>query len=83
MGIAVISRRFLSFLVYGLPVLVVSFGVLMGANALARAAGDATGSILLWRIALACLLLLIVDILLLVGVLGLETLSGARRNDEE
>lgn len=61
----------------------VSFGVLMGANALTRAAGDATGSILLWRIALACLLLLVVDILLLVGALGLETLSGSGRDDEE
>ena len=78
-----ISRRFLSFLVYGLPVLVVSFGVLMGAKALAQETGDATGSMLLWRIALACLLLLVVDILLLVGVLGLETLSGARPDDED
>jgi hypothetical protein len=55
----------------------------MGAKALAQETGDATGSMLLWRIALACLLLLVVDILLLVGVLGLETLSGARRDDED
>ena len=74
-----VSRQFLAILVYSLPVLVVAFAVLMGAQALARATQDTTGATILWWIAMGCLITLVVDVLLLVGALGVDALS--ERND--
>ena len=70
-----ISRRFLTILVYGLPILVVAFGVLMGAKSLAQATNDTVAANVLWWIAVACLVTLLVNLVLLVGVLGVEALS--------
>ena len=70
-----IPRPFLRFLVFSLPILVVAFGVLMGASALAEALHDAVGSRVLRWVAMTCLMLLVSDALLLVGILGLNSLG--------
>jgi hypothetical protein len=63
-------------LVYGLIVLVVAFAVLCGASQLSAAIGDSAGATLLWRVAAGCLILLVIDILLLVGILSIKALDG-------
>ena len=68
-------RRPLIILVYALPVLVVAFGVLMGSCALSQATGDQVGATLCRRIAAVCLMLLVCNIVLLVGVLGVYVLG--------
>lgn len=70
-----IPQPILRFLVFSLPVLVVAFGVLMGASALAEALQDAAGSRVLRWVAMTCLMLLVADALLLVGSLGLKSLG--------
>ena len=74
-GTTVNLRRPLIFLVYSLPVLVVAFGVLMGGQALSRATNDQAGAALYWRGAILCLMLLVVNLILLVGVLGIDVLN--------
>jgi hypothetical protein len=70
-------------LVAALPVLVVAFAVLMGAEALARATLDTLGArVLLW-VALAVLMLLVGDVLLLVGALGINALATRQPPEEE
>lgn len=73
--VSVISRNVLAFLVYGMPALIVAFAVLMGAESLAHGAADATAARVLWWAAMSCLMGLAVDMLLLVIVLGVESLS--------
>ena len=56
-------------------VLIVSFGVLCGASALAGATGDAPAASFMARLAEGCLVLLAIDVLLLVGVLAIRALD--------
>ena len=77
-----IPRPLLLVLVYGLPVLVVAFAVILGAASLAQAMGDAAGGRALVWVATAALILLIIDVLLLVGALGLAALGSDSRDDE-
>ena len=72
------ARIPLQTLVYALPLLVVTFAVLMGAQSLSAATGDATGALLLGRVATGTLVLLIVDVVLLVGWLGMRALAEDR-----
>jgi hypothetical protein len=68
-------RTLLAVLVLALPVLIVVFGVLMGASSLARAVGDAAGGRVLGWVAATALVLLVVDVLLLLIVLGIRALD--------
>ena len=74
-----IPRSILTMLVFALPLLVVAFSVLMGGSALASATGDLSGAKALRWVAIGVLLLGVVDMVLLVGVLGLNALG---RNDD-
>ena len=75
-------RRLLLILVFGQFVLLVAFAVLVGGYALANATSDATGAAVLWWIAMACLMLIVVDVLLLVGVLGISALVRVDQRDQ-
>jgi hypothetical protein len=70
-----IPRWFLTTLVLALPVLIVTFGVVLGAAALAGGLGDAAGSRGLLWFAMATLMLLVIDVVLLVAVLGIRALE--------
>ena len=76
-----IPRWFLVTLVFALPILVVTFGVVLGASALAGGLGDAAGSRGLFWVAMAALVLLVVNTLLMLIVLGLRALD--ERHDNE
>ena len=65
-------RRRLLVLVTGLTVLITTFAVLMAFHSLFSALGDAVAARVLFGFAIACLVLLVVDVLLLVGVLGMR-----------
>jgi hypothetical protein len=65
-------RRVLLVLVFAQFVLLVAFAVLVGGYALAAATSDTLGATVLWWIAMGCLMLIVADMLLLVGVLGLS-----------
>lgn len=78
-----ISKRALLALVFAMPILVVVFGVLMGGYALAQAMQDLWGArVLLW-IALAALMLLAADALLLLLALGINAVSDAPRDHSD
>lgn len=78
-----IARRLLIVLVYGLPILVVAFGVLMGGAAVAGAVQDAAAAQVLRWVAISCLLLLIMNVVLLVGALGINALADRRRYPDD
>ena len=78
-----IPRPLLRFLVFSLPVLVVAFGVLMGASALAESLHDTVGSRVLRWVAMASLMLLVGDALLLVGILGFNSLGDDENSPHE
>ena len=81
---AVIPRPVLTILVFALPLLVVAFSVLMGGSALAAATEDTPGAQALRWVAIGVLILTVVDIVLLVGVLGLNALGrGDNRSDSD
>jgi len=67
-------------LVPGLAVLIVSFAVLMAFQTLFSALGDPLVARILGGIALACLVILVVDVLLLVAVLGVLAVRDADDN---
>lgn len=75
----VIPRRFLAALVLALAVLLVTFAVLAAASLLAGALGDVPAAIVLRWVALAALILLAIDALLLLAVLGIR----AAQQDEQ
>ena len=83
---AVIPRPILAILVFTLPLLVVAFGVLMGGATLAQATLDLAGAQVLRWMALSILMLGVVDLVLLVGVLGINALADPQapsdRSDE-
>lgn len=64
-------RRCPLFLVTGLAILIVALAVLLAFQALFSALGDTLVARVLGGIAIACLVMLVVDVLLLVGVLGM------------
>jgi hypothetical protein len=72
----------LATLLFALPILVVTFGVVLGASALANGLGDAAGSRVLFWIAISALLLLVIDAVLLLTVLGIRALDE-RDDDQE
>jgi hypothetical protein len=74
MRILSMLRRVLLVLVFTQFVLLVAFAVLVAGYALAAATSDATGATVLWWIAMGCLIMVAVDVLLLVGVLGIAAL---------
>ena len=73
-------RRPLVVLVSGLFVLVLAFAVLSAASSFSAAIGDREGAVWLWRLAIACLLLLVIDGFLLLAILGLNALGGLDRD---
>ena len=77
-----IPRWFLAGLVLALPVLIVTFAVVMGASALAGGLGDAAGSRGLFWFAIVALILLVIDILLLLAVLGIRAVNNSREREE-
>lgn len=77
-------RRLLLILVFSQFVLLVALAVLFGGYALAGATSDAPGATVLWWMAMGCLMLIVTDALLLVGVLGISALvAGEQRDGEE
>ena len=76
-------RRFLTILVLALPILLVSFAVLMGGYAITTASGDQLASRVLWWISMGCLMLVVVDALLLVGTLGIASLSDESESSDD
>jgi hypothetical protein len=80
--VGVIPRPLLVVFVYALPILVVTFGVILGASALAAAMGDAPGGRTLGWIAVGALILLAIDALLLLGALGMQALHPDQTDEE-
>ena len=70
-------RRLLLILVFAQFVLLVALAVSVGGYALAAATSDPTGATVLWWITIGCLMLIVTDALLLVGVLGISALVAA------
>ena len=77
-----IPRWFLATLVFALPILVVTFGVVLGSSALASGLGDTAGSHGLFWVAMVALVLLVIDVVLMLMVLGLRALDE-RRDDNQ
>jgi hypothetical protein len=71
----VIPKKILRGLVYALPLLIVSLAVLSGGALLTRAMQDLAASQVFAWIAAAVAMLVVVDLILLVGVLGLRALG--------
>src|SRR5437667_4104172 len=76
--ITMIPRALLITLVFALPILVVTFGVVLGASALANPLGDTAGSYGLFWFAIAAFVLVVIDVLLLAVVLGIRALEERR-----
>jgi hypothetical protein len=76
-------RWLLTFLVLALPILVVTFAVVLGASAMAGGMGDAAGARGLFWVATAALIVLVIDVLLLLGLLGIRTLDQWRDGDDQ
>jgi len=74
-------RRVLLVLVFAQFVLLVAFAVLVGGYALAAAASDSVGATVLWWTAMGCLMAIVADVLLLVGVLGIAALVHSASPD--
>jgi heme/copper-type cytochrome/quinol oxidase subunit 2 len=75
-------RRLLLVLVFAQFVLLAALAVLVGGYALAAATNDSPGETVLWWLTMGCLMLIITDVLLLVGVLGVWALTAADQRDE-
>jgi hypothetical protein len=73
-----IPRRLLTMLVFTLPVLVVGIAVVLVAAELADELGDPAGARGLFWTAMAGLIALVIDALLLLGILGLRALEDPR-----
>jgi hypothetical protein len=78
----VVPRPLLITLVFALPLLVVSFAVVMGGYALAHATGDNAAAGVLWWVAMGCLILVCIDLILLVGILGAKALAPPDRRQD-
>jgi hypothetical protein len=75
-------RRLLLVLVFSQFVLLVALAVAVGGYALASATSDGPGATVLWWTAMGCLMLIVIDALLLVGVLGISALVADEPRDE-
>ena len=75
-----IPQRALAVLVGVLAILVVAFSVLMAFYLLVLALGDAVASRAPLGTAFGCLILLVTDMVLLVGALGLKSLERRDRH---
>jgi hypothetical protein len=71
----VVPRFVLPVLLGTFAVLIVTFGVLMGGYAIAATVGDQFGATVLGWATAACLIVLVVDSLLLLGTLGVIQLQ--------
>jgi predicted exporter len=71
----VIPRPVLKTLVFALPLLVCTFAVMLGVSALTQAMQDEVGARTLRWISVGVLVLAVIDVLLLLGVLGLQALN--------
>ena len=76
-------RRLLLVLVFSQFVLLVALAVAFGGYALASATSDGSGATVLWWLAMGCLMLIVTDAMLLVGVLGISALVADESRDEE
>ena len=74
-----IPRWSLKALVLALPALVVAFGVVLAASQLAAGLGDPAGERLLRWWAIAVLILLVCDAVLLLALLGLRAVEADER----
>lgn len=74
-----VPRRIVAVLVVALPVLLTTFAVLMAGQLLVGGLGDAAGGAALRGVAVGVLVLLVVDLVLLVGALGVNGLEGQQR----
>lgn len=70
-------------LVFAYPLLIVSLAVLMGGYALLARTGDEAAALAMWRVGGGCLTLLVVDVVLLIGALGLNALAAERSGDSQ
>ncbi len=78
-----IPRPVLTVLVYAFFLLTVAFGVLAGGYALASATQDTLGAAVIRYVAMGCLMLLAVDVVLLLGALGVDALLRSEdRHDD-
>lgn len=77
-----IPRRLLFILVISLPVLVVSVAVVMAAHALLAATEDKPAVAAMRWVGTGLVLLTVVDLVLLVGALGIQSL-GAREDQPD
>jgi hypothetical protein len=73
-----IPRRLIVGLLMPVPVLLVTFAVLLGASSLAGATSDGPAANVLFWLAITALLLLIIDLLLLVLALGIHAVDHNR-----
>ena len=80
-GSSVVPRKVLIVLVFAYPLLIVSFGVLMGGYALLARTGDSSAALAMWRVGGGCLVLLVVDVVLLIGALGINAIATHRSDD--
>ena len=76
-----IPRWFLTTVVFAVPILALTFGVVLGASALAGSLGDAAGAYGLFWFAMIALILLVIDVLLLLVALGIRALDDRTRED--
>ncbi len=67
-------RRGVLVLILAQFILLVVLAVLIGGYALTSAAHDAAGATALWWLAMGCLMLLVTNVVLLVGALGVAAL---------
>jgi len=73
--ILVIPHSILKTLVFALPLLICTFAVVLGVSTLTQAMQDDAGARVLRWISVGVLVLAVIDMLLLLGVLGLRALS--------
>ena len=77
-----VPRKILAVFVIGLPVLVTTFAVLMAGHLLAGGIGDAAGQQALRGVAVGVLVFLGVDLVLLIGALGVNSLERSGHRDD-
>jgi len=78
----VVPRKILAVFVISLPVLVTTFAVLMAGYLLAGGIGDVGGQKVLGGVAIGVLVLLGVDIVLLVGAMGVNNLERSESRQD-
>jgi hypothetical protein len=78
----VVPRKIVAVLVMALPVLITTFAVLMAGQLLAGGIGDAGAQRALRGVAIGVLALVSVDLVLLIGALGVNSLERRDRHRE-